>query len=180
MPVATHAQIRPQPFETIDVALALLTDRNDALLQRYWDPGLGVEGTVRMPFYAGAVELGLQQFHHDPRRWDVPGFRARFLFFGWGIGGPVTGRLRWDGGIRAGIYDMRFDGDTIPDFRRSENELGTALRAALDYLLGRRWRAGIAGAYQVVFTSDHLEQLLLSVSVARQFRTPPWLRRVLD
>jgi hypothetical protein len=75
---------------------------------------------------------------------------------------------------------MRFDGDTIPDFRRNESELGVAVRSTAAHALGAGWRAHASVAYQVVFTSERVEQLLLSAGVSRALPMPPWLRDFFD
>jgi hypothetical protein len=136
--------------------------------------------TASTPFYAGTIELGLQQSQIDARDDGVPGFRSRLLFVGWGGELSVARRLRLGGGGRLGIYEMRFDGDTIPELRRDESELGAALRSTVGYALGKHWRLRAAASYQVVFTHEHMEQFLLSAGVGRTFPMPSWLRDFLD
>ena len=168
-------------FASAELGIAAAADAGAAsLLQRYWRPGPGLEATARAPFYAGTLEVGFQHMHHDARGGDVPGFRGRFFFLGWDYGVPATARARLGAGLRLGMYEMRFDGDTIPGFRRNESELALAVRPTLDYALGARWSARAAAAYQVVFTHHRVEQVLLSGGVSRRFSMPSWLRDFLD
>ena len=176
-----HAQQTSRPFEraTVGIALAVDAGRGGAV-HRYWSPGPSVEATVAFPFYAGTVETGAQYAHYDARAGDVPGFGALLLFVGWRTETPLANRLRIGGGARLGLYDIRFDGDTIPAFRRDESELAFVLRPTVDYAIGRAWHLYAASAYQVVYTQPRIEQVLLSAGLARSLGVPSWLRDFLD
>lgn len=186
--VVTHTPLlaqRTDAFSAIELGVHVIADArpDDAgAAQRYWRADLGGEATAALPFYAGDIELGLQQMHFDARAGDVPGFRARLLFLGWRDNLYASRRLSWQAGARVGIYAMRFDGDTIPSFRRNESELGLAARTGLAYGIDRggRWRAHVTAAYQAVLVSPRLEQKILSAGLSRRFSSPSWLRGALE
>jgi hypothetical protein len=173
------AQTRPAPFETTDLTLTILTDVNQGVLQRDWNPGLAIGAGVAWPFYQGEVELGAQYAHPEARRAQVPGFRSLFVFAGWNALGRMRSRIEAHAGLRAGLLLMRFDGDTIPDFRNRESELGLAATAGLRYLLGA-WHVDASGSYRAVFTRPRMEEVFLSIGLGRRFRSPRWLRDFLD
>ena len=179
-PAGMSAQARPSPFETFDLSLALLTDINQGTLHRYWSPGAAFAAGVVLPFYLGSIEAGVQYAHPEALRGDVPGFRSLFIYGGWGGGHDLGRRLRGTGGLRVGVLAMRFDGDTIPDFRRRESELGVAARATLRWTPHGPWFTEASLTYQSILTHRRMEQVFLSAGLGRRFGTPIWLRDFLD
>jgi hypothetical protein len=180
LPPVLPAQVRPAPFETLDLGLTVLTDVNHGTLHEWWSPGPALGLGLTTPFYLGSLELGLQYAHPSALRNDVPGFRSLFLYAGWG-GGRALGRgFAAGGGLRVGIMAMRFDGDTLPDSRTNESELGVAGRAALRWLPSGTWYAETSVSYQSVLTHLRMEQVFLAAGVGRRFATPAWLRDFLD
>lgn len=179
-PPAASAQTRLSPFETIDLSLTLLADVNHGTLQRYWSPGPTFAAGVALPFYLGTVEGGLQYAHPEALHGDVPGFRSLFIYAGWS-GEQGLGRgLRAGGGLRFGVMAMRFDGDSLPDFRRNESELAVAARATLRWMPRGSWFIETSVAYQSVLTHHRMEQVFLAAGFGRRFGTPAWLRDFLD
>lgn len=180
VPAVLPAQARPAPFETLDLGLTVLTDVNHGSLHEWWSPGPALGLGLTTPFYLGSLELGLQYAHPSALRNDVPGFRSLFVYAGWG-GERALGRgFAAGGGLRVGIMAMRFDGDTLPDSRSKESELGVAGRATLRWLPAGTWYAETSVSYQAVLTHLRMEQVFLAVGVGRRFATPAWLRDFLD
>jgi hypothetical protein len=179
-PAGLPAQSRPSPFQTVDLGLTVLADINHGALHRYWSPGPGFAATAALPFYLGSVEAGVQYAHPQALRDDVPGFRSLFIYTGWGGGRELGSGFRAGGGLRVGLLAMRFDGDSLPDFRRRESELGVAVRAALRWSASGPWFTEAAVSYQSVLTDHHMEQVFLSAGLGRRFDTPRWLRDFLD
>lgn len=174
------AQARAAPFETLDLGLTVLADVNRGALHRWWAPGPAVALGVTTPFHLGSLELGLQYAHPSAVRGDVPGFRSLFLFAGWGGGRDLGGGFNAAGGFRVGVMAMRFDGDTLPDERAGESELGVAVRAALRWMPAGAWFAETSVSYQSVLTNTRMEQVFLAAGIGRRFATPAWLRDFLD
>jgi hypothetical protein len=180
IPAAVPAQARARPFETLDLSLAVLGDINRGALHRWWSPGPALALGLTTPFYLGDLELGLQYAHPSALRDDVPGFRSLFVYAGWGGGRRLGAGFTAGGGLRVGIMAMRFDGDTLPDYRASESELGVAGRAALRWMPAGSWFAESSVSYQSVLTHRRMEQVFLAAGVGRRFATPAWLRDFLD
>ena len=179
-PPPAVAQDRPGLYETIDLTLTVLGDVNRGTLHRYWSPGPAFGIGAALPFYLGTIEAGAQYAHPEARRGDVPGFRSLLVYAGWGGTRRLGPRLRAGGGLRVGVMAMRFDGDTIPAFRRRESELAVAARADLRWTPRGPWFAEAAVTYQSVLTRHHIEQVFLSAGLGRRFGTPRWLRDFLD
>lgn len=174
------AQRRSPAFETIDLQVSLLADVNRGTLHRYWSPGVALGVGVALPFYVGRLETGLQYAHPDPTSDGVPGFRSLFAFAGWGGAHDLGAGVQVGGGARIGIMAMRFDGDTIPAFRRNESELGIAGRGSLRWMPRGPWFLEGSLLYQSILTTPRMEQLFVSAGVGRRFGTPTWLRDFLD
>ncbi|MGE5927741.1 MAG: hypothetical protein ACM357_10330 [Gemmatimonadota bacterium] len=145
-----------------------------------WDAGPGLELRAVFPFYEGTVELGASQSSFDSREAGVPGFRARFLFIGWGLGARALDGLTWRTGIRLGVYDLQFDDPAIPDYARSENEVATELVGDLGFGVGRGWSLIAGAGGRVVFTAPRMRQLTVTAGLRRSFVTPEWLRDFFD
>jgi hypothetical protein len=174
------AQARSSPFETFDLSLTLLADINHGTLNRHWSPGPAFAVGAALPFYLGTVETGMQYAHPKALRGDVPGFRSLFIYAGWGGGYDLSPRLRAGAGVRAGVQAMRFDGDSLPAFRRRESELGVAARAGMHWAPVGPWFLEASVSYQSILTRPRMEQVFLSVGLGRRFRTAAWLRDFLD
>jgi len=179
-PSPMSAQARPSPFETFDLSLTLLGDINHGMLHRYWSPGAAFAAGVALPFYLGSVEAGVQYAHPEALRGDVPGFRSLFIYAGWGGEQDLGRRLQGGGALRVGVLAMRFDGDSLPEFRRRESELGVAARATLRWTARGPWFTEASLTYQAILTHHRMEQVFLSAGLGRRFRTPAWLRDFLD
>ena len=174
------AQQRIAPFETVGVSLSLLSNVNRNSFHDVWRSGTGAELSLSSPFYAGTVEAGLDQLSFDARFADVPGFRSRFYFLGWRLGIVRRRSIRWHAGARLGSFTMRFDADSLPDYRRSENELGTELASQVGWLPVPSWELSFSGRYRTILTEPRIRHVNLAVSLTRDFRTPRWLRDFLD
>lgn len=167
-------------FSTVSLSLGVSLDAARSADLGHWHSDPGFEARALFPFHAGSVELGVVQSSFDPRSDDVPGFRGRFFFVGWGESIRPVSRLAWRTGARLGVYDFQFDDDAIPEYARSENEAGTELVTELDLGLGRGWSiaAGVGG--RIVFTTPRMRQLSVSAAIRRTFVSPEWLRDFLD
>jgi hypothetical protein len=163
------------PFESLDLNLRVASDVNHAAFHDFWNPGLGVEASLAFPFYAGALRIGVQQFHNEPIGAAV-GFRSRYFHGGWDGGLTVAPGLTWRTGVHAGLYHVWFDADTIPEFSRSESEFAVGGRSLLEYALGSRWLVGASADYQLVLTHERIHRVMLGVGLGYRFTSPGWLR----
>jgi hypothetical protein len=173
-PQAALGQESARAFGSIALTLSAGADVNSSAFHDRWDPGLGVEAGIELPFYLGMVEAGAQQFSNRSRVPGVPGFRSRLYYVGWGLDVPAASRLRWYNGFRLGVYDMAFHDGTVPPDEESELSIGLHSRASLR--LTRRWEAGVGGRYTVTLTSERIRQLVLAAGVSYRFDTPGWLK----
>ena len=168
------------PFETVSVSLGAAIDVRRSANLNGWDPSPGIDVRALFPFYAGTVELGATQSSFESTIAAVPGFRARYIFVGWGAGLRPVRPLTWRAGARLGVYDLQFDDETLPDYTRSENEFAAELVSDLDMAIGRGWSIVAGGGGRVVFTEPRMRQFTISAAVRRTFISPEWLRDFLD
>ena len=180
VPVATAAQHRPAAFETIGISVSVLANVNRNSFHDIWQPGTGAELRLSAPFYAGTVEAGVDQLSFESEAVAVPGFRSRFIFIGWGLHVVRQAPIRWSAGARLGTYTMHFDDNTLPDYRRSENELGTELTTQVGWRFTPAWEAAISGRFRTVLTEPRIRHLNVAVTLTRDLRTPRWLRDFLN
>lgn len=176
-----RAQQQPAtPFETIGLTLSVVDNVNRNRFHDYWSPNVGAELAAETPFYLGHIELGIEQVGFDARRPDVPGYRARYVFIGWGADVAPAAALRWRFGARLGNYGMRFDDESLPAYRRGESELGTDLATRLAWRVAPAWQLSVSGRYRVVLTEPRIRHAYLAAGVTRTFDSPRWLRDFLD
>ncbi|HEU4828208.1 MAG TPA: hypothetical protein VFT04_03330 [Gemmatimonadales bacterium] len=168
------------PFGTAALSLGVALDAGRSANLAGWEPSPGIEIRALFPFYTGTVEIGIAQSSLDSRVADVPGFRARYTFIGWGAALRPVRRLRWRTGVRLGVYDLQFDDESLPEYARSENEVATELVTELDGSLGRGWSVIGGAGGRLVFTEPRIRELTLSAGLRRTFVSPEWLRDFLD
>lgn len=181
--VPASAQAPPPeqtPFGTMALSLGAVADVRRSANLGGWDSGAGFEVRALFPFHAGSVEVGAAQSSYDSRFDGVPGFRARYVFMGWGLAARPVHRLTWHTGARLGVFDFQFDDESIPDYARSENEVASELVAGLDLGLGNGWSVAAGAGGRVVFTQPRMRQLTLTAALRRTFVSPAWLREFLD
>src|SRR5688500_12387054 len=116
---SAQAQGSPAPakaFGTLSLSLGAAFDgRRRDNLER-WHPSPGVEVRALLPFSAGSVELGVVQSTFAASAGDIPGFRARYRFIGWGAWARPVPRIGWRTGGPLGVYDLQFDDESLPDY----------------------------------------------------------------
>jgi len=166
-------------FKSLSFRLNLLTNTNRNILHHYWEPVIGGEAEVEMPFYAGNMRAGLQLFQFNGRSETYPDYLVSFLYIGWGVEISLFSQLDWYNGIRLGSYQMRFDDTDINPTQRIESELGFGVDTGLNLKISSGWRSHIGVGYIVVFTYKKIELLNFSVGISYTLAAPAWLTELL-
>lgn len=174
------AQRRPAPFETISVLVAAGRNLNHTSFHEQWSPGTAFAAGIEMPFHAGVAEFGVEQLGFRSRTGAAPGFTGRYYFAGWGMELAPVRRLALRPALRIGTWAMAFDDPSLPDARRHESEIALELAPRAAWNLDARWRTSLTAQYRVVLTEPPIHLFNLSAGLSRAFRTPAWLRDVLD
>lgn len=174
-----EAQQRVAPFGTVSLSLAAAANVNRTGFHEFWEPGVGVEVAAAVPFYTGAVELGVERMSFDGSD-AVPDYRGWFVFAGWGAGLDLARPVRWEPGVRIGSYAMRFSGADVAEDRRSESELGAEVVSRLAWRFAPAWDLLLAGRYRAVFTEPEIRHAFVALGARRTFSAPQWLRDFLD
>lgn len=170
----------PDAFGTVAISIGAAFEGDRSRNLSRWSASPGIEARALFPFYAGSVEIGAVQSSFESAGPAVPGFRARYIFIGWGAGVRPMARLTWRSGARLGVYDLQFDDESLPGYARSENEVASELVSDVDVRLGRGWSVVSGAGGRVVFTAPRMRQLTLFAAVRRTFVSPEWLRDFLD
>ena len=171
-----------QPFQTLELGVSGLGTFGSAPYTDFWSPGPGLAASVETPFYLGSVAVGSAFAMHaarDDADLDVPDYLAIYSYASWGTHLRLPGGLRLRPGLRAGLYAMRFDDDSVAASVSSESELGAGLDLALSLPLGRGWHATASGAVLRLYTAERIELGFVAVGISRTVDTPRWLREVL-
>ncbi len=173
-----YAQNGERAFETISIYVGGTHHVNHTRFNDYWNPGTGLELTVKTPFYLGYAEAGgaLQPF--DGFAMDVPDFYSLGVFVGWGFRFRQLSPLEILAGVRAGNNRMSFDYDAYYG-ERNESELTLAVRSEVALRLFRGWSVFAAGTYAKTYTYIRLKPFYVTAGVSHTFNTPQWLRTIL-
>ncbi len=174
----SHAQERPQPFETLELRLGATQNVNSNFLHEFWAHGFGLEGGFTTPFYLGYAEMGgaVHRYRVNESA-AVPGFDALLLYAGWGLDKAFS-RLHLEGGVRIGNYRMSFDEQTFAGVR-TESELALMGHGRLAVQVAGPVSIYAAGGYQKVYTYLRMNLWYASAGLSYRFQTPGWLETVL-
>ncbi|NBB85507.1 MAG: hypothetical protein GVY12_04695 [Bacteroidetes bacterium] len=168
-------------YQSVSVQAGATTNVNRTRLHDDWQPGVGAEAVVAVPFYAGHLEAVAAYHRYQPRPTaDVPAFQAILLQLGWGLEQPLTSRIAAHAGVRVGNYRMTFDvnGD-LERAEITENELATALKGQVVFRVADRWSLVAATSYQRTFTRIRMDFVYTTVGVRYTFDSPSWLQTFL-
>jgi len=119
-------------FKSVTIRINLLTNTNRNILHSYWQPLLGGEAEVEMPFYAGNIRAGIHLSQFNGRSEMSPDYLVSFFYIGWSGDISLFSNLGWVNGLRFGSYQMRFDDTDINPTQRVESELGMSIDSGLN------------------------------------------------
>lgn len=178
MPSLLQAQ-QPRAFETLGIGGAAFLEGNRTRFHESWRIAVSGEVSVLLPFYRGAVQVGILPMWAEQKTRAVPDFQAVYLYLGWG---PTLGRLDQRSAqltLSVGNYLMAFR-EEAENFRESESEFALGARLTLRQPLGRRLQLEVHGQWLRVFTAQRLHFLFAGIGLRYTWQTPAWLVRFLD
>ncbi len=180
-PSDTTATDGRRAYQSISVQAGATTNVNRTRLHDDWQPGVGAEAVVAVPFYAGYLEAVAAYHRYQPRTAaDVPAFQAFLLQLGWGLEQPLTSWISARAGVRVGNYRMAFDvNGNLERAEMTENELAAALKGQVAFHITDRWSLLAAGSYQRTFTRIRMNLVYTTVGVRYTFDSPSWLQTFL-
>ena len=176
---AAYAQETQEPFSHIALRGSMTPNVRHNASYRHWQRGSGVTFAAATPFYFGEMETGLALHRYPSSDRDTPSFEAWFVFAGWGAGYSAPRVFSWYAGLRTGIYYMDFDEDTFPGVRE-ESEFSLALVSRIDLHLSQTARLFVEGHVMRTYTLPRFDTAGLTGGIGLRFRSPAWLRALLE
>ena len=176
-----QAQSKAAAFDSVTIGLNWLGNINRNTFHKFWKPGQGVEGYVQLPFYYGAIEVGLHVQSFDGDEKEQPDFTGILLDLRWqkewGLFRDVSGSL----GGNVGMYQMAFDSDNLftNESHIVEREFAFGVTSGLGYAVAPNWSINVSVSFLRVYTRKRLDLVFLGVGVSRRFASPSWLREFL-
>ncbi|NNE69977.1 MAG: hypothetical protein HKN29_06385 [Rhodothermales bacterium] len=167
-----------EPYETIEASLGISFPGDQGVLGSAWDPGIGVLASAATPFYTGRL-TGLVRMRPYSANADAPSFRAFSVHVGWDRPLVSVGRATLRGGFSLGTMRMSFDDNSEPGIR-NESEFSVALSGSVVIRASGESAILIGFSRERIFTSLPVDAGQWSVAYAHQFRTPDWIRRVIE
>ena len=169
---------KPLPFSKICFGLQLGNKIGLNDLDEFWDTGPAAGVALKMPFYWGLVEGGIQRIKFASLQTSIPNFKSDFLYLGWGIEKHLAMGITLMGGLKLGGQIMSFEnsaGDVI-----REIEMGTELYSSLGFALNPTWSFSGSFRHQRIYTQRAIRIDLISLTLIRSTTTPNWLRIMLQ
>lgn len=151
-------------------------------LEPLWESGRGWEGFIRTPFYLGEIQFGLQRMPFRGQDENLPDFRNWFYYLQWGAGRQLLSGVSGFAGVNVGNSLMRFDANPLYPGEESvsESELTAGIGARVSFHTGKHWALAFAADYRTVFTRTRIRQGFVGIMLSRTFKTPEWLRKMLE
>ncbi len=178
--VPARAQEPVHPFDRVDVGLYGAANVNRNEFHTYWDAGYAGAIDAVVPFYVGRASLLVRVGANDAVAGAATsGFTSVFAALGWRVGRPIASGLRVDAGLHVGLTEWIFSSEEQSEVRY-ELELGMEAGLRAGYELAPRWQAIAEASYQFTFTYQRIELAYVSIGLAHSFRTPGWIRSVLE
>lgn len=166
-------------FKTLSFKINCLTNTNRNLLHQYWQPFIGGEVEVKMPFYAGNISVGLQLFQFKGISEIYPDYLVSYFYMGWGGEYHINSTLSGIIGIRLGSYQMNFDDTDINPTQKVESELASGIDGGINLKINSKWRSHIGIGYITIFTYKKIELLNISLGISYTIDTPSYLKEFL-
>ena len=166
-------------FKSLSFKISCLTNMNRNLLHQYWEPFIGGEAEIKVPFYAGSLSAGLQLFQFNGRSEIYPDYLVSYFYMGWGGEIHLNSCLGGIIGIRLGSYQMNFNDTDINPTQKVESELAAGIDTGINLKINSKWQSHIGIGYIAVFTYKKIELLNLSIGISYTIDSPFYLREFL-
>ncbi len=169
------------PFDSLTIGINAITNPNRNVFHDFWTPETGAEGYAEMPFYLGDIRIGLQYLPYESVSGIEPDFNSLFGYLQWDARTRSFKNLSANGGVRIGLFQMRFAENNfdLSEGLIVEREFAIGASLGLNYNLYKQWRLNIAGSYVSILTDKKIELLFLSFGISRTFPAPQWLKNFL-
>ena len=167
-----------EEFTSIRIGLGPLVQANTAEIDTAWDPGAGMGLFLTTPFYLGEVEVGYQFTPHAAVTPGVPRFNSHYVYLDWRLPVRLTERLRWSGGCRLGVVQMKFRISGSAWSGRAEHELATGFMTSLEWTVVKNWSTRFSAARRKTWFYKPLHQTFLSFSIIHRFPSPDLFREI--
>ena len=181
--LATSALAQPDEegaFVSLAPRLEAVAPLDIGQLDRGWEAQPGAVATLEAPFYLGTIGVGARVGWLTARADSLPDVRTVFFFTAWRAETPpLWQRLRLGLGGRIGLDQMTFEEGFAQGHQVTEQEVLALLDAHALVDLGGGWSISGRVAYGRLFLAPRTRSVWAGVGLARSFRTPSWLRRVL-
>jgi hypothetical protein len=179
--VTVDSASSPRAFSTLSIHLAGVRNVNRERLHALWAPRDGFELGVSTPLPVGEIGIGIAALSFGGRAAEQPDFDARLLTLRWGGSRTIAGPLAFHGSAALGNIFMTFDdGERRVGGLTTESELLVGGVGGLDLRLSPWLSLSVESSLLRILTSTPIDLVLVSAGATLGFRTPRWLRGVLE
>lgn len=167
------------PYGTVTVALSGAQPVAEGALAPWWEAGRGLRLDVHVPFYVGDVGAWAMRVPYAARTDSQPDFDAYVVALEWRFAAPASWPVRPHAGVSAGNFLTTFDGvETKGLAKESEILVGASGGLTVRLAGATHLTAGVTGLQ--VLTSTPIRVAFATVGIAHTFRTPGWMRGVIE
>ena len=153
---------------------------NKNLLDKYWNPGKGIEVIAEFPFYTGTTQAGFSIKKYKGIDDEYPSFTGNYLFIC--VGGEIKlpQKVELFAGLKAGYFLMTFDNDTLTSYQKFESELMSGVNFRLSYPVTENLYLSASSDLSVLMTHEKMKFYSISAGIAYKFNSPQWIKDIFN
>ena len=177
--------VNNNPFEYFSLSIELLKNVNNNDLHYFYQPKNGLKTSITTPFYWGNIQATVQILPFFGLEKDYIDFIGIHPNIKCGKSIHIFEKLRWYNAIGAGYYIFYFSkplylSHEIFHPAIAESELSAGFLSELQYSFNNKINLNIGTNIDRIFTYKHIDMINVSMGISYLFKTPNWMKLLLN
>ena len=177
--------VNNNPFEYFSLSIELLKNVNNNDLHYFYQPKNGLKTSITTPFYWGNIQATVQILPFFGLEKDYIDFIGIHPNIKCGKSIHIFEKLRWYNAIGAGYYIFYFSkplylSHEIFHPAIAESELSAGFLSELQYSFNNKINLNIGTNIDRIFTYKHIDMINISMGISYLFKTPNWMKLLLN
>jgi len=177
--------VNNNPFEYFSLSIELLKNVNNNDLHYFYQPKNGLKTSITTPFYWGNIQATVQILPFFGLEKDYIDFIGIHPNIKCGKSIHIFEKLRWYNAIGAGYYIFYFSKPLYLSHEIfhpgiAESELSAGFLSELQYSFNNKINLNIGTNIDRIFTYKHIDMINISMGISYLFKTPNWMKLLLN